>query len=71
MLTEMKNKVTSSRTNTGKKSNLWSESDYIFINPNGLGFSKRWPKEKKINEFLNELSIFQLNIDAVLNDYKF
>ena len=71
MIITMKERVASWTINNVKLKKTGSEAEYLFINPNGIGSSKRWAKDCRINDFLNDFGIFQLNIDVAMNDYKF
>jgi len=70
LLSEMKKSTKSVppiSSSAGKRT--WSgDIDYLFVNPRT---NKRPKREQELSKFLNNESVFQINMKVAMQDYKF
>ena len=58
-------------TNMSNLKNKWNELNYLFVQNELSALKCKDTKEKKINEALDQVGIFQINLGVALNDYEF
>ena len=70
LIGEMKSKMFHSHSNDLESGVHHNDVEYIFVNPVSNNHESRSSKELSIDSCLNDLGIFQVNIDVALNEYK-